>query len=74
MPLPTDVHEGLVQVPDITHLSFLPPELAGARWAELLTPLPDSLPGDHDASPSREFLGVSEAQSTIDGRAIQPDR
>ncbi len=62
MPLPLDVHEEFVQVPDISQPSLPAPQSAGVFGSELPTPLPDGLVGDDDASLRQEFLDVPEAQ------------
>jgi hypothetical protein len=70
VPLALDIHEELVQVPDVSQLPLPAPEPPGVAWAELPTPLPDRLVGDDDSSLRQEFLNVSEAQAEA---VVQPD-
>jgi hypothetical protein len=70
VPLSLDVHEELIQVPDVSQPSLPAPEPPGVAWTELPTPLPDGLVGDHDSSLRQEFLNVSEAQAEA---VVQPD-
>jgi hypothetical protein len=63
MPLPLDVHEELVQVPDVPQPSLSTLELLGVLGSKLLTPLPDGLIGDDDASLRQELLDVPETQA-----------
>ncbi len=65
VPLPLDVHEELIQVPDVPQPSLLTPELLGVVWTELPPPLPDGLVGDRDSSLRQEFLNVPEAQTAM---------
>jgi hypothetical protein len=62
MPFPLDIHEELVQVPDITQPSLFGPEFPGVVWAKLPTPLPDRLVRNHDSSLRQELLYVPEAR------------
>jgi hypothetical protein len=59
---PLDVHEELIQVPDVAETTLPSPELSGVEWAELPTPLPDGLVGDYGSSLRQEFLHVPEAR------------
>ena len=61
MPLPLDIHEELIQVPDASQPPLLTPESAGVEWTEFLTPLPDGLVGNHDSSLSQKFFNIPEA-------------
>jgi hypothetical protein len=70
VPLSLDVHEELIQVPDVSEPSLPTPESPGVVWAELPTPLPDGLVGDDDSSFRQELLNVSEAQAES---MVQPD-
>jgi hypothetical protein len=70
VPLALDIHEELVQVPNVSQLPLSAPEPPGVAWAELPTPLPDGLVGDDDSSLRQELLNVSEAQAEA---VVQPD-
>jgi len=50
VPLPLDVHEELIQVPDVSQPSLPTPEILGVLGSELVTPLPDGLVGDHHSA------------------------
>ena len=62
MPLALNVHEELVQVPDVSHTTLPTPEVPCVVESELLTPLPNGLVGDDDSAFRKEVLDVSEAQ------------
>jgi hypothetical protein len=70
VPLSLDVHEELVQVPDVSQPSLPAPEISGVVWTELPTPLPDRLVRDDDSSLRQQLLDVPETQAES---VIQPD-
>ena len=70
VPLPLDVHEELIQVPDVSQPPLFVPEFPGVVWTEFLTPLPDGLVGDDHSSLCQQFLDVPEAQSES---MLEPD-
>jgi hypothetical protein len=70
VPLALDVHEELVQVPDVSHTTSPTPEVPSVVESECLTPLPNGLVGDDDSPLCQELLNISEAQTES---MIQPD-
>jgi hypothetical protein len=70
MPLPLDVHEELIQVPDVSQPSLPTPETPGVVGPKLPAPLSDGLVGYDDSSFRQKFLDVSEAQRES---MIEPD-
>jgi hypothetical protein len=57
-----DVHEELVQMPDVSPSTLPTTEVASVVESELLTPLPNGLVGDDDSAFSEKVLDVSETQ------------
>jgi hypothetical protein len=60
--LAPDVHEQLVQMPDVSSSTLPTSEVASVVESELLTPLPNGLVGDDDSAFREEVLDVSKAQ------------
>jgi hypothetical protein len=63
VPLAMDVHEELVQVPDVSRTTLPTPQVPCVVESELLTPLPNGLVGDDDSPFRQELLNISEAQT-----------
>ena len=59
--LSPDLHEHLIEVPDIAQPTLTTLEILGVLGAELPTPLPDGLVGNKDSTFRQELLDVSEA-------------
>jgi hypothetical protein len=71
VPLAPDVHEQLVQMPDVSPSTLPTSQVVSVVESELLTPLPNSLVGDDNSAFRKEILDVSEAQTES---VIQPNR
>ena len=61
MALASDLHEDLIQVPNIAQPILAPLELPCLLRSELPTPLPDGLVGDDDYPLREEFFDVPKA-------------
>jgi hypothetical protein len=70
VPLTLDVHEELVQVPDVSPTTLPAPKVLGVVEPELLTPLANGLMGHDDSPLCQEVLDIAEAQTES---MIQPD-
>jgi hypothetical protein len=62
VPRAPDVHEQLVQMPDVSPSTQPTSEVPSVVESELLTPLLYGLVGDDDSAVRKEVLDVSEAQ------------
>jgi hypothetical protein len=71
VPLALDVHEELVQVPDVSLTTSPTPQVLCVVESELLTPLTYGLMGDDDSPFCQELLNISEAQTES---MVQPHR
>jgi hypothetical protein len=70
VPLALDVHEDLVQVPDIAEPTLAPLEIPCVLGPKLPAPLSDGLVRDDNAEFRQKVLDISKAQAES---VIQPD-
>ena len=61
--LSLDLHEQLIDVPDVAQPALLLSDRAGVSWPELQTPETDCLVGDDDPSFGQQILNVTKAES-----------
>jgi len=65
-----DLHEHLVQIPEIAQAAFSALQPAGVLTSELPTPQPNRLIADGDAALGQQILDTAEAQAEA---VVQPD-
>ena len=63
LPLTSDRHKKLVQVPGVAQATLSPLELSSVLHTKLPRPLSDRLVGDDDSALSQEVFDISEAQT-----------
>jgi hypothetical protein len=63
LPLTPDIHEKLIQMPNVTQSALSSPESPGIFGSELPTPLSDGLVADYDPALCQEVCNISEAQA-----------
>ena len=61
--LDSDLHEDLIDVPDVAQAALFPPNFPSVFGSKLGTPEPDGLVGHHDSALSQQILDVAKAQS-----------
>ncbi len=67
---PSDVNKDLVHVPRADRARLPALKHPGKTLTEFEAPLPDGLVGDHNATRSKQFLYISEAQGKAE---VRPD-